>query len=256
MYSGAFLPSVEDMTTSGVAEVAIVTGASRGLGRAIAGGLAAAGYQLIIDARDGNALEAAAAEIRVEHDLPRRAVLALPGDITDASHRRALAAAAAEHGGARLLVNNAGTLGASPLPAIAEYPPAALLAAFDVNVAAPIALTQLVLPDLRRLGGSVLSVTSDAAIEPYAGWGGYGATKAALEQACNVLAAEEPAVRVWWVDPGDLRTRMHQQAYPGEDISDRPLPAVVLPGFLRLVAERMPSGRYRAAELVPAGAVS
>ena len=241
------------MTTS---EVAIVTGASRGLGLALAGGLAAAGYQLIIDARDGDALEAAAAEIRARHDLPRRAILALPGDITDVGHRAALAAAAAGQGGASLLVNNAGTLGASPLPPIAEYPPAALLAAFDVNVVAPVALTQLVLPDLRRLGGSVLNITSDAAVEPYAGWGGYGATKAALEQASNVLAAEEPAVRVWWVDPGDLRTRMHQRAYPGEDISDRPLPATVLPGFLRLIAERMPSGRYRAAELVPAAAAS
>jgi NAD(P)-dependent dehydrogenase (short-subunit alcohol dehydrogenase family) len=183
-------------------------------------------------------------------------VLALPGDISDAGHRAALAAAAGERGGASLLINNAGTLGASPLPPLAEYPPAALLAAFEVNVVAPVALTQLVLPDLRRLGGSVLSVTSDAAVEPYAGWGGYGAAKAALEQASNVLAAEEPAVRVWWVDPGDIRTRMHQQAFPGEDISDRPLPAVVLPGFLRLIAERMPSGRYRAAELVPAGAAS
>jgi NAD(P)-dependent dehydrogenase (short-subunit alcohol dehydrogenase family) len=253
MYSGALLPSVDAMTIS---EVAIVTGASRGLGLALAGGLAEAGYQLIIDARDGDALEAAAAEIRARHDLPRRAVLALPGDISDAGHRAALAAAAGERGGASLLINNAGTLGASPLPPLAEYPPAALLAAFEVNVVAPVALTQLVLPDLRRLGGSVMSVTSDAAVEPYAGWGGYGAAKAALEQASNVLAAEEPAVRVWWVDPGDIRTRMHQQAFPGEDISDRPLPAVVLPGFLRLIAERMPSGRYRAAELVPAGAAS
>jgi NAD(P)-dependent dehydrogenase (short-subunit alcohol dehydrogenase family) len=253
MYSGALLPSIDAMTIS---EVAIVTGASRGLGLALASGLAEAGYQLIIDARDGDALEAAAAEIRARHDLPRRAVLALPGDISDAGHRAALAAAAGERGGASLLINNAGTLGASPLPPLAEYPPAALLAAFEVNVVAPVALTQLVLPDLRRLGGSVLSVTSDAAVEPYAGWGGYGATKAALEQASNVLAAEEPAVRVWWVDPGDIRTRMHQQAFPGEDISDRPLPAAVLPGFLRLIAERMPSGRYRAAELVPAGAAS
>jgi NAD(P)-dependent dehydrogenase (short-subunit alcohol dehydrogenase family) len=253
MYSGALLPSVDAMTIS---EVAIVTGASRGLGLALADALAQAGYQLIIDARDGNVLEAAAAEIRARHDLPRGAVLALPGDITDGGHRAALAVAAAEQGGASLLVNNAGTLGTSPLPPLAEYPPAELLAAFEVNVVAPVALTQLVLPDLRRLGGSVLSVTSDAAVEPYAGWGGYGATKAALEQASNVLAAEEPAVRVWWVDPGDIRTRMHQQAYPGEDISDRPLPAAVLPGFLRLIAERMPSGRYRAAELVPAGATS
>ncbi|MGO8955980.1 MAG: SDR family NAD(P)-dependent oxidoreductase [Streptosporangiaceae bacterium] len=241
------------MRTSGIA---IVTGASRGLGLALAGGLAAAGYRLIIDARDGVALEAAAAQIRAQHDLPLRAVLPMPGDITDPGHRAELAAAAAELGGTTLLVNNAGTLGASPLPALAAYPPAALLALFEVSAVAPIALTQLVLPDLRSLGGSVLSVTSDAAVEAYAGWGGYGAAKAALEQACNVLAAEEPAVRVWWVDPGDLRTRMHQDAYPGEDISDRPLPATVLPAFLRLIGERMPSGRYRAAELMPAGAAS
>jgi NAD(P)-dependent dehydrogenase (short-subunit alcohol dehydrogenase family) len=250
------LPSVDAMTDSPVTRVAIVTGASRGLGRALAGGLAAAGYQVIADARDGGALEAAAAEIRAQYDLPRGAVRTLPGDITDPAHRCALAVSAADLGGANLLVNNAGTLGASPLPPIAAYPPAALLAAFEVNVVAPIALTQLVLPDLRRLGGAMLSVTSDAAVEAYAGWGGYGAAKAALEQACNVLAAEEPSVRVWWVDPGDLRTRMHQEAYPGEDISDRPLPGSVLPGFLRLVAERLPSGRYRAAELMPAGTAS
>jgi NAD(P)-dependent dehydrogenase (short-subunit alcohol dehydrogenase family) len=175
------------------------------------------------------------------------------GDIADPAHRAALAAAATDLGGASLLVNNAGTLGASPLPALADYPAADLLAALDVNVVAPIALTQLLLPDLRRAGGAVLCVTSDAAVEPYAGWGGYGAAKAALEQACNVLAAEESAVRVWWVDPGDLRTRMHQEAFPGEDISDRPLPVTVTPAFLHLLAERMPSGRYRAADLRPAG---
>jgi NAD(P)-dependent dehydrogenase (short-subunit alcohol dehydrogenase family) len=248
MYSGALLPSVDAMTIS---EVAIVTGASRGLGLALASGLAEAGYQLIIDARGGDALEAAAAEIRARHDLPRRAVLALPGDISDAGHRAALAAAAGERGGASLLITNAGTLGASPLPPLAEYPPAALLAAFEVNVVAPVALTQLVLPDLRRLGGSVLSVTSDAAVEPYAGWGGYGATKAALEQASNVLAAEEPAVRVWWVDPGDIRTRMHQQAFPGEDISDRPLPESVTPAMRDLIGSGAPSGRYRVGDLVP-----
>jgi NAD(P)-dependent dehydrogenase (short-subunit alcohol dehydrogenase family) len=231
--------------------VAIVTGASRGLGRALAGSLAAAGYQLVIDARDGDALRSAAAELSARHDLPSGRVLALAGDITDPAHRGDLAAAAADLGGAVLLVNNAGTLGASPLPALADYPVADLRATFEVNVAAPIALTQLVLPDLRRLGGAVLSITSDAAVEAYAGWGGYGAAKAALEQASHVLAAEEPAVRVWWVDPGDLRTRMHQDAYPGEDISDRPLPETVAPAFLRLVTERMPSGRYRAAELLP-----
>jgi NAD(P)-dependent dehydrogenase (short-subunit alcohol dehydrogenase family) len=231
--------------------VAIVTGGSRGLGRALSGSLAAAGYQLVIDGRDADALRAAAAELCARHDLPSGRVLALAGDITDPAHRGDLAATAAKLGGAVLLVNNASTLGASPLPALADYPVADLRATFEINVTAPIALTQLVLPDLRRLGGAVLSITSDAAVEAYAGWGGYGAAKAALEQASHVLAAEEPAVRVWWVDPGDLRTRMHQEAYPGEDISDRPLPETVAPAFLRLVTERMPSGRYRAAELLP-----
>jgi NAD(P)-dependent dehydrogenase (short-subunit alcohol dehydrogenase family) len=231
--------------------IAIITGASRGLGRALAGKLAAAGYQLVIGARDAEALRAAAGELLARHDLPADRVLPLAGDITDPAHRRDLAAAAAGLGGVSLLVNNAGTLGASPLPALADYPEGDLRASFEVNVIAPIALTQLVLPDLRRLGGAVLNVTSDAAVEAYAGWGGYGAAKAALEQASHVLAAEEPAVRVWWIDPGDLRTRMHQQAFPGEDISDRPLPETVTPAFLRLVTERMPSGRYRAAELMP-----
>jgi NAD(P)-dependent dehydrogenase (short-subunit alcohol dehydrogenase family) len=243
------LPSVECMRTT---QVAVVTGASRGLGRALAGALAATGYQVVIDARDGAALRAAAAELRVLHDLPAGQVLPLAGDITDPAHRADLAAAATELGGASLLVNNAGTLGVSPLPALADYPAADLLSSLEINVVAPIALTQLLLPELRARGGAVLSITSDAAVEAYAGWGGYGAAKAALEQACHVLAAEEPAVRVWWVDPGDLRTRMHQQAFPGEDISDRPLPETVTPAFLRLITERMPSGRYRAADLRPA----
>jgi NAD(P)-dependent dehydrogenase (short-subunit alcohol dehydrogenase family) len=229
--------------------IALVTGASRGLGRALAAGLAREGYDLILDARNAGDLDAAA------HDI-KGTVTALPGDIADPAHRAALRAAAADLGGPSLLVNNAGTLGASPLPALADYPVAALRESFEVNVIAPVALTQLLLPDLRRVSGAVLSITSDAAVEAYAGWGGYGAAKAALEQACNVLAAEEAAVRVWWVDPGDLRTRMHQAAYPGEDISDRQLPEAVTPGFLRLLAERMPSGRYRAADLMPAGARS
>src|SRR5262249_29175985 len=149
-------------------------------------------------------------------------------------------------GGPSLLINNAGTLGASPLPALADYPVAALRDALEVNVIAPVALTQLLLPELRPRGGAVICVTSDAAVEAYAGGGGSGAAKAALEQAGNVLAAEEPAVRVWRVDPGDLRTQMHQDAFPGEDISDRPLPETVVPAFLRLIAERLPSGRYQA----------
>jgi len=241
-------PSVEGMNTQ--PPIAVVTGASRGLGLALADALAAAGYRLVIDARDSVALETAAASLASRHGWR---VTALAGDIADPAHRAALAVAAAELGGAGLLINNAGTLGASPLPAIADYPPAELLDAFDRNVVAPVALTQLLLPGLRQAGGAVLCVTSDAAIEAYAGWGGYGAAKAALEQACNVLAAEESAVRVWWVDPGDLRTRMHQQAFPGEDISDRPLPESVAPAFLHLISQRLPSGRYRAADLRPAG---
>jgi NAD(P)-dependent dehydrogenase (short-subunit alcohol dehydrogenase family) len=226
--------------------VAVLTGASRGLGLALARGLAAEGYALVIDARDPVALSAAAASLPAGTE-----VAALPGDITDPAHQAALAAAAAAFGGPDLLINNAGTLGASPLPAIADYPVSELRDALEVNVIAPIALTQLMLPALRGHGGAVLCVTSDAAVAAYAGWGGYGAAKAALEQACAVLAAEEITLRVWRVDPGDLRTDMHQAAFPGEDISDRPLPESVLPGFLRLIGERLPSGRYRAADLLP-----
>jgi short-subunit dehydrogenase len=235
--------------------IAVVTGASRGLGFALADALAATGYTLVIDARDAAALRVAAADLAEKHS---GRVIAIPGSIADPGHRASLAAAAtaSAEGGASLLVNNAGTLGASPLPALADYPVDELRASFEVNVVAPIALTQLLLPAIRRLGGAVLAVTSDAAVDAYAGWGGYGAAKAALEQAFNVLSAEEPAVRVWRVDPGDMRTRMHQQAFPGEDISDRPLPETVTPAFVRLITERMPSGRYRAAELMPTGAVS
>jgi NAD(P)-dependent dehydrogenase (short-subunit alcohol dehydrogenase family) len=245
MRGRGWLPSVEDM------KKALVTGASRGLGRALATGLAAAGYAVVIDARDASALGLAADGIRA--DLRRAGlsgadVTALPGDVTDPAHRAVLRAA----GEIDLLVNNAGTLGAAPLPALADYPVEELRAAFEANVIAPIALTQLFLPVLRERGGAVLNVTSDAAVEPYAGWGGYGAAKAAIEQASNVLAAEETAIRVWWVDPGDLRTDMHQAAFPGEDISDRPQPESVVPALVRLVTERLPSGRYRAAELIPA----
>jgi len=245
MRLGAPLPSVKGMET----QIALVTGASRGLGRALAAGLAREGYDLIIDARDAVALDAAAAEIRWDGGT----VTAIPGDVTDPAHRLALLRAAERAGRLDLLVNNAGTLGASPLPALADYPADELRTAFEVNVIAPIALTQLVLPLLRAAGGAVLNITSDAAVEAYAGWGGYGAAKAALEQASNVLAAEELAVRVWWADPGDLRTDMHQQAFPGEDISDRPLPQTIVPGFVRLITGRLPSGRYRAAHLLPAG---
>jgi NAD(P)-dependent dehydrogenase (short-subunit alcohol dehydrogenase family) len=225
---------------------ALITGASRGLGLALAAGLARAGFDLIIDARDRAALDAAAGALRAAGHT----VTAIAGDVTDPEHRAALAAAAAA-GRLDLLVNNAGTLGASPLPALADYPVEELRAAFEANVIAPVALTQLALPLLRASGGAVLNITSDAAVEAYAGWGGYGAAKAALEQASNVLAAEELAVRVWWADPGDLRTDMHQLAFPGEDISDRPEPDAIVPAFVRLITERLPSGRYRAAHLLP-----
>jgi NAD(P)-dependent dehydrogenase (short-subunit alcohol dehydrogenase family) len=223
--------------------IALITGASRGLGLALAAGLAREGYSLIVDARDGDALALSIA------GLGDRVTL-VPGDVADPAHRIDLAEIVEAAGGLDLLVNNAGTLGAHPLPALADYPVGELRTAFEVNVIAPVALTQLLLPYLRVRGGAVLNITSDAAVEAYAGWGGYGAAKAALEQASNVLAAEELTVRVWWADPGDLRTQMHQQAFPGQDISDRPLPPAVVPGFLRLIGERMPSGRYRAVELL------
>jgi NAD(P)-dependent dehydrogenase (short-subunit alcohol dehydrogenase family) len=222
--------------------VAIITGASRGLGLALATGLAENGWQLVIDARGGTALAGARDQLGGD-------VLAVPGDITDPAHRAALRTAATELGGADLLVNNAGILGPSPQPALAGYPLDVLRQVYEVNVLAPLALTQLVLPGLRERHGAVVNITSDAAAEAYPGWGGYGSAKAAIEQVSRVLAAEEPDVRIWAVDPGDLRTRMHQEAFPGEDISDRPLPQTVVPAFLKLLANRPDSGRIRLAEV-------
>jgi NAD(P)-dependent dehydrogenase (short-subunit alcohol dehydrogenase family) len=247
MPAGGTRPSVKAMNNRSAAPLALVTGASRGLGRALAAGLAREGYDLILDARHAAGLQAVAAAV----SGPGHAVTAIPGDVTDPAHRAALRHAAQAAGGLDLLVNNAGTLGVSPPPALADYPVAGLRDAFEVNVIAPIALTQLMLPMLRGRGGAVLNITSDAAVEAYAGWGGYGATKAALEQAANVLAAEELAVRVWWADPGDLRTDMHQLAFPGQDISDRPEPETVVPALIRLITGRLASGRYRAAHLMP-----
>jgi NAD(P)-dependent dehydrogenase (short-subunit alcohol dehydrogenase family) len=240
MAGGPPLPSVDGMP------VAIITGASRGLGLALAHGLADAGWDLVIDGRDAAALaDAYQALVAASRELT-----ALPGDVTDPAHRLALVAAADRLGGADLLVNNAGILGPSPQPALADYPPDALREVYEVNVVAPLALTQLALPGLRARGGALVNVTSDAAVEAYEGWGGYGSAKAAVEQASRILAAEEPAVRVWWVDPGDLRTRMHQEAFPGEDISDRPEPHTVVPAFRRLVESRPPSGRIRLADVL------
>jgi NAD(P)-dependent dehydrogenase (short-subunit alcohol dehydrogenase family) len=222
---------------------AIVTGASRGLGLALATGLAEAGWRLVVNARTAADLSSAAEWIGGD-------VVTVPGDLRDPTHRAALLEAAGE---VDLLVNNAGILGPSPQPRLADYPLDALREVYEVNVFAPLALTRLALPVLRSRGGAVVNVTSDAAVEPYEGWGGYGSAKAAVEQASAVLAAEEPALRVWWVDPGDLRTRMHQEAFPGEDISDRPLPETVVPAFVQLLTSRPPSGRVRLADVtVPA----
>ena len=147
-----------------------------------------------------------------------------------------------------LVVNNASLLGPSPMPRLADYPLDALREVYEANVLAPLALVQLALPRLSE-GAAVLDITSDAGVEAYEGWGGYGSSKAALEQLSAILAAEQPALRVYWVDPGDMRTQMHQDAFPGEDISDRPLPEESVPGLLALIEGDLPSGRYRASEV-------
>jgi NAD(P)-dependent dehydrogenase (short-subunit alcohol dehydrogenase family) len=224
--------------------VAVVTGASQGLGLALATGLASRGWSLVLDARHGDRLAVATA------DLPGGPHPAVAGDVADPAHRRELVDVAAELGGARLLVNNASTLGASPLPAFADLDPATYLRILEVNVVAPLALTAGLLPQLRRHSGVVLNISSDAAVEAYETWGGYGSAKAGLDHASRVLAAEEPRLRVYAVDPGDMRTQMHQDAFPGEDISDRPEPASVVPALLELVAGGLPGGRYRASDLV------
>lgn len=229
---------------------AIVTGASSGLGRALAHDLAAAGWDLVVDARHGPALDEAVASVRAV--APGRTVRALVGDVGDAAHRRALVTAATDLGRLDLLVANAGTLGPSPLPPLAALPLAELDRTLRTNVVAQVGLIQEALPALRTAGGTIVVVTSDAAVEGDEGWGAYGASKAALEQAAHVLAAEEPTVRVHRFDPGDMRTPMHQAAFPGEDISDRPLPETVAPALRRLVTDRPPSGRHRAADLLEA----
>jgi NAD(P)-dependent dehydrogenase (short-subunit alcohol dehydrogenase family) len=218
--------------------VGIVTGASRGLGLALTRALAERGWRVVVDARGADALERATSGLD--------GVVAIAGDVADPEHRRVLVDAAGER--IDLLVNNASLLGPSPQPALADYPLAELARVYEVNLLAPLALVQLALPRLAP-GAAILDVTSDAAVEPYEGWGGYGSSKAALEQATAILAAEHPELRIYTVDPGDMRTQMHQEAFPGEDISDRPPPEESVPGLLALIEGKRPSGRYRAHDL-------
>ncbi len=224
--------------------VAIVTGASRGLGRALTDALVAEGWTLVVDARDGAALEAA------HRQAPAGRVVVVPGDVTDPIHRADLIAEAEAVGTLRLVVANGGTLGPTPLPHLADARLDDLASTLATNTTAQLGLAQVALPALRRSGGTLALVTSDAAVEAYPGWGVYAASKAALEAIGRVLGEEEPEVRVLVVDPGDLRTDMHQAAFPGEDITDRPLPTDVAPGMVALLGGPLPTGRYRATELV------
>ena len=217
----------------------IVTGASRGLGLALTRALAGRGWRLVVDARDGDALEQAVGGLD--------GVVALAGDVADPEHRLRLVEAAGAP--LDLLVNNASLLGPSPLPELGSYPLDELRRVYEANVFAPLALTQLALPRFGD-GARVLNVTSDAAVEPYEGWGGYGSSKAALAQITAILGAENPGLRVYAVDPGDMRTQMQQDAFPGEDISDRPPPEETVPGLLALIEGELPSGLYRARDLV------
>jgi len=227
---------------------ALITGATRGLGYSLAHGLARRGWNLIIDGRDKTRLRQVRDEL-----APITHVAAIAGDVTTEEHRRDLAVLARGHAGLDALINNAGALGPSPLPSVLDIDAESLIELLLTNIAAPITLLQTLRYELKP-HARIVNVTSDAAVNPYLGWGGYGASKAALEQISAVLAAElattRPDMRVYWVDPGDMRTDMHQAAYPGEDISDRPLPATRVPAFVRLLEEDLPSGRYEAARLL------
>jgi NAD(P)-dependent dehydrogenase (short-subunit alcohol dehydrogenase family) len=236
------------MTPHPTSPVALVTGGSQGLGLALVRALDAAGWRVVVDARHADVLTRAVAGLG--------GVAAVPGDVTDGAHRADLAAAVAGLGRLDLLVHNASALtgsdSPSPLPALADLPVADLERILAVNVLAPLALTQLLLHELRAARGTLVAVSSDAAVEAYAGWGGYGSSKAALDQLTAVLGTEHPDLHVYAVDPGDMNTSMHQRAFPGEDISDRPLPETVVPALLRLARQELPSGRYRAADLLAA----
>jgi NAD(P)-dependent dehydrogenase (short-subunit alcohol dehydrogenase family) len=237
------------MTERSAQRTALITGASRGLGLALARALAEEGWTLIIDARGEDALRKASAELSERTD-----VIPISGDVSDPAHRAALAGAARESGGLDALVNNASILGPSPQPALLDYPLGRLEEVYRTNTLAPLALVQALGDELKQ-DARVVNVTSDAAVEPYEGWGGYGSSKAALEQLSNILGAENPNLRVYRVDPGDMRTQMHQDAFPDEDISDRPLPEESVPGLLELIMGDLPGGRYEARALAASASV-
>jgi NAD(P)-dependent dehydrogenase (short-subunit alcohol dehydrogenase family) len=230
--------------TENVTKTVLTTGASRGLGLALARRLARENWTLIIDARGAEDLETARTEL-----AQQTRVIALPGDVSSEEHRQALAEAAHEAGGLDALVNNASVLGPSPQPQLLDYPVGVLEEVYRTNAFAPLALIQSVRNELKP-EARIINVTSDAAVEPYEGWGGYGSSKAALEQLSAILAAENPSLRVYRVDPGDMRTQMQGEAFPGEDISDRPLPEESVPGLLELLEGDLPSGRYEARALI------
>jgi NAD(P)-dependent dehydrogenase (short-subunit alcohol dehydrogenase family) len=230
--------------TENVTKTILITGASRGLGLALARRLARENWTLIIDARGAEDLETARTEL-----AKQTRVIALPGDVSGEEHRQALAEAAHEAGGLDALVNNASILGPSPQPQLLDYPIGVLEEVYRTNAFAPLALVQSLRNELKP-GARIINVTSDAAVEPYEGWGGYGSSKAALEQLSAILAAENPSLRVYQVDPGDMRTQMQGEAFPGEDISDRPLPEESVPGLLELLEGDLPSGRYEARALI------